>query len=503
MDGATEAPIGGAQVTERPEARVRGGEAVAGDGPIRDRPAREALVQAALLVLCGLLFLTACFGRAFSKVGWEAHSVYVTEAALAAVLVLAFAGLGPGRFVARIRDRVPVIPLGIFWLAGAVAAARGWRDFGLTQTLHDIGLVEYSVLILAIAVAASTVRDAHTIIKALAAGGIVAIAFFLLATAFGSDLPPWKWATIGTAGTAVYISLFVCWFAARVLHRERVPVWEWAVAWLGIALIALTYSRAAWIAAFAALAVLVALAPRTRRLTALAIGGALLVTAGGAAIGAEKLKISGDAADLRAQAEALEAQSLQEQKAPESNAPAKPKGDVEIPQAVRETFSNNLSEGSNAKWRLAIWKYDVKEAAKAPVFGVGYGKPTDFHWGGHVYDGRTGNGQSEDVSGPHNSFVNILFRMGVVGIGALIALLVVAGRRAWPWIRQTGVPSRERTTLVALIAMLVFASVVAALNVALEGPFIGIFFWAVLGLLLILPKLYGTPTPAPQPTDPR
>jgi hypothetical protein len=250
------------------------------------------------------------------------------------------------------------------------------------------------------------------------------------------------------------------------------------------------------------LVTLVVLAPRRHMLAAAGVGTALLVTAGGAAIGAEKLQISGDAANLRAAAEAIEAQSLSRHDAPESSGAPKPSRDVAIPQAVRETFANNLTEGSNASWRLAIWKYDLKEGAKQPVFGVGYGRPTNFHWGGHVYDGRKGNGTNEDVSGPHNSFVNIFFRMGVLGALSLLALVALAAVRVWPWVRSGDAPTEERATLVALAAMLVFTTGVAAINVSLEGPFMGIFFWTILGLLLVLPKLYGTPGSAPPRSAP-
>jgi hypothetical protein len=428
----------------------------------------------------------------------------VTEAALALVIVLALAGLGPREFVRRVRGRVPLVAFGLYWVAGAIATARGIDEYGFSQTLHDIGLLEYSALVVVVAVVMSSRRDVAWLMRCLALGGAVAIAFFLCASAFGAAVPPWQWATIGTAGTAIYISLFVCWFAGRVVHGERAKPWEWLLAWAGVALIALTYSRAAWMAAFVTLAALIALAPRGRRLAAAALGTLVLVSAGGAAIGAEKLQISGDAGTLRAASEALEAQTLRSHDGPEPSGggDAKPSGNVEIPQAVRETFANNLSEGSNARWRLAIWKHDLKEGAKQPLLGVGYGTPTAFKWADRVYDGRTGNGLPEDVSGPHNSFINIFFRMGLLGALSLLALLVVAAVRVWPWLRSSDAPSGERATIVGLAAMLVFTTGIAAINVSLEGPFMGIFFWTILGLLLVVPKLYGTPPRAAPRPDP-
>ena len=53
----------------------------------------------------------------------------------------------------------------------------------------------------------------------------------------------------------------------------------------------------------------------------------------------------------------------------------------------------------------------LEKTAHDPVFGVGFGRPTNFVWRGMIYYARTGDKtNSQDVTGPHNSFVNMLFR---------------------------------------------------------------------------------------------
>jgi MFS family permease len=458
----------------------------------------EGWTGAALLVFGALLFMTAGFGRAFSKVGFDDASIYITELALAAAVLLAFAGLGPRAFVQRVQETIPLIPLGLYWLGGVIAVARGIHGFGLSQTLQDVGLFEYSGVLVVVAVVVTDRRRLRWLMRFLVAGGIAALVLFTLATAVPEPLPPWRWATQGSAASGIYLALFTCWVAGRAVQGLKVRRWEWPLVLLAIVLMALTYARGVWVAAFVAVAVLVPLAAvRRRGLATAAVGAALLVCGGLLGVGVEKAKISSDLPQLREQAEALERQSLHEFQVPESSlrpgAPSRGANDVEIPQTLRETFNNNISDQTNTRWRLGVWKFVLKEGAKQPLWGVGYGRGMAFHWGGHVYDARVHDGTDRDVSAPHNSFMNIWFRMGLLGVVGLGWLVVVAGMRIWPWLRSPDAPPRERAMFIGLTALFVFTTVVCALNVALEGPFMGLFFWTVLGLLLVAPKLLGKP----------
>ena len=153
-------------------------------------------------------------------------------------------------------------------------------------------------------------------------------------------------------------------------------------------------------------------------------------------------------------------------------------------------FGGNSREANNVHWRLSIWKFMLEKAIHEPILGVGFGKPTDFVWRGMIYDARTGDTtNSQDVTGPHNSFVNMLFRMGLLGLLPLIALLVIAAIRAWRVLVGRTLPPFDRAVGLSSVAFLVAVLVTACFSVALEGPYMGMFFWIFLGFVLTLPRL--------------
>lgn len=147
---------------------------------------------------------------------------------------------------------------------------------------------------------------------------------------------------------------------------------------------------------------------------------------------------------------------------------------------------------SNASWRLAIWKFMLQRAERQPVFGVGFGRPTNFRWRpgrGGLYDARKGDPfNQQDVTGPHNSFVNIVFRTGLSGTLPLLALLGIALLRLLRTLRRR-LAADDRALLVTVATMLVFTAVTACFSVSFENPYIGLFFWTFLGLSLVAPRL--------------
>jgi hypothetical protein len=162
--------------------------------------------------------------------------------------------------------------------------------------------------------------------------------------------------------------------------------------------------------------------------------------------------------------------------------------------ALENSFDTSTTENFNSRWRLEFWKYLLRQSVHDPVFGVGFGTPSHVRWQGTVHDGRTGDPLNEqDVTGPHNSFVNMLYRAGAPALLALLVLMLVAVIKLVPiaW-RNAG---ESRALAIWLLAGLVITSIEASLNVALEGPFMGIFFWAVLGLGLLTPVILQSTSP--------
>jgi len=147
---------------------------------------------------------------------------------------------------------------------------------------------------------------------------------------------------------------------------------------------------------------------------------------------------------------------------------------------------------ANARWRLSFWKFLLEESARRPFIGVGFGRPSNFEWNGIHYDRRTGDPQDPfDVIAPHNSFLNLLYRTGLPGFLALAAIMLLAVIRLVPVARRTR--GEDKALAIWLLAAIAATTVAASFNVALEGPFMGIFFWAVLGLALLAPQFLGGP----------
>ena len=149
-------------------------------------------------------------------------------------------------------------------------------------------------------------------------------------------------------------------------------------------------------------------------------------------------------------------------------------------------------QGSNTAWRVAFWRFLIEQSAEQPVIGAGFGAPSNFTWSGIPYDSRTGDPNDLfDVTAPHNSFVNLLYRTGVFGLLAVVALVVLAAWRLVPFAWRS--KGETRAVSIWLLAMVALTGAVASFAVALEGPFLGIFFWAALGLALLAPRLLSEP----------
>lgn len=427
-------------------------------------PARPDLRRsdADLIVLAALLVLTAAGGRAFSRIG-VGDTLFVSEVALLAAIVLVLVRLGLQGAWGELRARVPLVALAVFWIMGAIAAVRGLREFGLSLVTEDIGLVEYSVLVPLVALVITDRRRLVLLGQALLVGSIACIAIFAIhqiALHAGRGGGP-----IGLMGSAsgMYISFFVAWIGARAVAGLAVRHWELAVASVGLLLMWFTDQRSVWLAILLIAVALVTLAPGARRRLALAgVGGS--VAAGFAlyiALAAIFVVPAGTGV-----------QPIEEI--------------VGVGGAASE-------EGANVRWRLAYWSELAERTATDPTtaaIGVGFGQPAAFVWEGMKYDFRDGDPAAQmDVGGPHNSFVAIMYRMGVPALLAVLALVAITAWRALPLLREGRLPAGRRVELIAIVCALLATSAVAAFNEALKGPFLGMFFWVALSLLLIYPVI--------------
>ena len=619
--GDAGAPSGG--FVRRAASFLRLEEIPAALGLTEVRPAARPVWTVDFIVLCALVAGTIMLGRPFSKeVKLPGGPIYVTEVAVVVSAAFALWRLGLGGVWARVRKVVPLVPLLVFWLAGAIATLRGLHTYGFHQIVPDIGLVEFSIFVPLVAVVVDTRERLARLFAVVLAGGLVITIVYALLWNF--DPLGWFMLHDPSVAIALYMSFAALFVIARFVSRSSVTPLEIVYAAVALVLVSVTSARAAIVALASALIAMVVLAPGRRAATALLGAGALALSLGGAYL-FEKLRAPaaplvivlptapfahgftaddisrgfvggdievGDAAEgrysrrvalhqrfelsaltglapgrrytiefavrpLAAQVVAgvvgdptglrwgvrhwqtkpvpqwqffrrtLRATQSSETVGlvadtgsqdvlfdgvrvvqatraagpppnppppPPLPAPGAPAATPPPPSSplIREfgVPGGNSQEANNVHWRLSMWKFMLEKTAHDPVFGVGFGRPTNFVWRGMIYDARTGDKtNSQDVTGPHNSFVNMLFRMGLLGLLPLLALLVIAGLRSWRVLVRETLAALDRAFALTSVAMVVAVAVAACFSVALEGPYIGLFFWLALGLVLALPRL--------------
>lgn len=436
-----------------------------------------------LIALAALLLATAAFGRGFSQIELGFSWLYPTEVVLGLVLVVAVARGGPRQAWARIASTGVAVPLAVLWLLGGLATARGLVDWGFSLTIEDIGLVEYSLLIPIVALIVVEREQLIWLTSVLGLGGILAIAVQAVAL-----WTPLQWDIAGelnliAVATGMYVALYVARVLSRLAGGTPVARWHYPVATLGVGLVVLGLARAAWLALIAAIVLAVVLALPGRRMIAAGAAAAALVLGVAFSIPAENISFG-------------EPPATSQPALSQTSGSSGPGAANEISASFDPAAVGG--QNANSAWRLAYWGFAVEQAAKQPLNGVGFGKPANFTWSGVLYDSRTGDpADPHDVTPPHNSFMNVLYRMGVLALFAVVALLVIAAWRLLPIARRAH--GEDRAVAIWLLAAVAITFIVANFSVALEGPFMGIFFWTVLGLALLAPRLLSSESRDAQP----
>ena len=233
--------------------------------------------------------MTATFGREFSKLELGFSWLHPTEVVIAVAATVAVIRLGPSAALSRIRATGALIPLVALWLVGTVAAIRGLQDWGFSLVLHDIGLVEYSVIVPLLALVVANRQQLLWLVKVLALGGLLAVLVQVL-----NHWTPEEWelgADLGLIEVAsgMYIGMYVAWVISRVAAGLDVARWHYLVAVLGVAFVVIGASRAAWLGLLAALVIALILAPRDTRLLTAIVAAAVVVLGAGFSIPAERL----------------------------------------------------------------------------------------------------------------------------------------------------------------------------------------------------------------------
>ncbi len=142
-----------------------------------------------------------------------------------------------------------------------------------------------------------------------------------------------------------------------------------------------------------------------------------------------------------------------------------------------DTYSNNA--------RLLLRTAAMRDFAEYP-YGIGFGSPI---FGAHS---RELIGDPEIYHALHNSYLSVLRRMGIPGFIALMVLIGYGLLRGYRAMRTDDAAAEKDklavSALLAFMAPLLFANA----HVVLEGPFLGIPFWALLGALFALRPAGGS-----------
>jgi O-antigen ligase len=124
-------------------------------------------------------------------------------------------------------------------------------------------------------------------------------------------------------------------------------------------------------------------------------------------------------------------------------------------------------EDGNIAWRLNSW-YEVLGGIVARPFGHGF-STWDFTFT-----------SLDPLTGSHNDYLDLAYRIGVPGLVAFLALPVSLMRQTRALAQRTG-PLSQLLPVTVCAAMVSFL-VLAAFNVSIESPQVSILFWVLLGL---------------------
>jgi O-antigen ligase len=168
---------------------------------------------------------------------------------------------------------------------------------------------------------------------------------------------------------------------------------------------------------------------------------------------------------------------------------------VNAPGAPGATSVDATSALGTAAARKKVWRGVIAwttDTQSREIFGAGMG--VDFLEESHtlqILEGTT----YQNVRSPHDYLIGSFARLGLVGVGLLLLLVVNLVRQIFRFRRRIA-----QDELLSFCAMLVVALfVVASLGVVLEAPFGAVPFWWAAGILLALARQPGESDAASEP----
>lgn len=146
-------------------------------------------------------------------------------------------------------------------------------------------------------------------------------------------------------------------------------------------------------------------------------------------------------------------------------------------------FNNiqNIS-ANNSKWRIIVWNDMIKESFKYPIFGYGFGIKYINETLLNTPDWHEKLTKDTPID-PHNSYISFLFRSGFLGLAAFLAVLIKIFYISFKFLKSNK-DLNISLILISLLSSTILILVTSFFMVVLEGPYLGIFLWINLGLIL-------------------
>ena len=132
----------------------------------------------------------------------------------------------------------------------------------------------------------------------------------------------------------------------------------------------------------------------------------------------------------------------------------------------------HAGEDDNTQWRLLAWAEAGRRFINQPVMGEGFGVPFTFEKSGI------------DVK-PHNIYLTIVYKMGIVGAIPFTIFMLVCIFGPWRTLRRYR-SHPDSLLLRALFLCQFYALVFGAINPLIESPFLASMFWLNMGFMVRL-----------------
>ncbi|MBF0489601.1 MAG: hypothetical protein HQL15_03150 [Candidatus Omnitrophica bacterium] len=159
---------------------------------------------------------------------------------------------------------------------------------------------------------------------------------------------------------------------------------------------------------------------------------------------------------------------------------------VEVsPEDVVSSHFKRKSDGRNIQtayvnivFRLLIWEDMMGELwQKKAVLGVGMGEPQRSR-SIEILGWADGEWERDGWIAPHNSFLHLIYRAGIIGVGIIVVIFMLLQSLI------RGFIDRRSMVGILLSGIIIYGLVAANFLLILELPYYAIPFWSLLGLTL-------------------